>query len=109
MKESVTKQLAALRHMTIDELREKFSELFGIETSSFNPQQIRKRLAYRIQEVYYGGLTEPEKAGNRNCMPAGLKLFAEQNIRNDITGGSDGQHRYLHSITLPAKYYIPDS
>ena len=60
--DTVTKQLVALRHMTIDELREKFSELFGVETSSFNPQQIRKRLAYRIQEVYYGGLTEPEKA-----------------------------------------------
>ena len=58
----VTRQLAALRRMDIHELREKYAELYGYETSAVNMAMLRKRLAYRIQEIYFGGLTTAEKA-----------------------------------------------
>ncbi len=57
----VLKQLAALQNMDIDELREKFSELFGSATTCQNALQLRRRLTYRIQEIYFGGLTKSEK------------------------------------------------
>ncbi|NLF61699.1 MAG: DUF2924 domain-containing protein [Lentisphaerae bacterium] len=57
----VTRQLAALQNMDLGELQEKFAELYGTPTACFNLQQIRRRLAYRIQEIYFGGLTKSEK------------------------------------------------
>lgn len=58
----VTRRLAALQRMDVSELREKYAELFGSESASVNPSHLRKRLAFRIQEVCYGGLTGGEKA-----------------------------------------------
>jgi hypothetical protein len=57
----VTKQLTALQNMDVGELQEKFTELYGSPTTSFNVMLLRKRLAYRIQEIYFGGLTKSEK------------------------------------------------
>lgn len=57
----VMKQLIALEHMSMDELNEKFQEFYGFESACTNPKQLRRRLAFRIQEVYYGGLEPAEK------------------------------------------------
>ncbi len=56
------RQLQALEKMGIEQLREKFHELFGFETDSINPQAVRRRVAYRIQEIHLGGLSETEEA-----------------------------------------------
>ena len=58
MPESITAQIQALKRMTVAELREKHRELFGAETRSCHKQQLFKRLAWRIQEMEYGGLSE---------------------------------------------------
>lgn len=58
----ITRQLAAIGRMDVHELKEKFAELFGVETNSINVAMLRKRLAYRIQEIYFGGLTSAEKS-----------------------------------------------
>jgi hypothetical protein len=47
--------------MTVAELREKHMELFGTETRSRHKDQLFKRLAWRIQELEYGGLSERAK------------------------------------------------
>lgn len=57
----VTRQLAAIGSMDIHELREKHAEFYGCETTAINVAMLRKRLAYRIQEVHFGGLTAAEK------------------------------------------------
>ena len=59
-KSVVLRQLANLRLMDLDELREKYSELYGCETAMRSAEYLRRRLAYRIQEIYYGGLTEED-------------------------------------------------
>lgn len=61
MTESITSQIQALRKMTVAELREKHLELLGTKTSSRHKDQLFKRLAWRIQELEYGGLSERAK------------------------------------------------
>lgn len=50
--------LAALSHMTGAALAEKYLELFGQLARTRNKAYLRKRLAWRIQELAEGGLSE---------------------------------------------------
>jgi hypothetical protein len=54
--EPVITRLAALPGMNMDELRAEWRELYGSEPPRNNRQFIESRLAYRIQELAYGGL-----------------------------------------------------
>lgn len=54
---SVLRQLAALQKMNETELRDKWRDLYGSEPPYFKPTFLKKRLAYRIQELFYGGLS----------------------------------------------------
>ena len=56
----VLRQLASLNHMNLYELRDKYAEMYGCETKMTSAEFLRRRLAYRIQEIYYGGLTDEE-------------------------------------------------
>jgi len=58
---TVLRQLAELREMTVRELQEKHLELYGIPTRSRHKQQLFKRLAWRVQELKWGGLSERTK------------------------------------------------
>jgi len=55
MKNYVLAQLESLRTMTGDDLRKMWNELYKSEPPRANKQYLTKRLAYRIQEVAYGG------------------------------------------------------
>lgn len=61
-KQIVLRQLASLNQMDLSELKEKYAELYGNEAKVASVQTLRRKLAYRIQEVYYGGLSIEEKA-----------------------------------------------
>jgi len=54
--ESVRRQLLSLEQMTQKELVEKWKDLFGSQPPEYGRVFMRKRLAYRIQELFYGGL-----------------------------------------------------
>jgi hypothetical protein len=56
------KQLAALDAMGLDELRAKWTELFGTEAPGYNRGFLVKRLSYRVQELAYGGLGAETRA-----------------------------------------------
>ena len=51
-------QLAALRQMTVGELRERHLEVFGEPSRSRNKDYLYKKVAWRIQEMAEGGLSE---------------------------------------------------
>jgi hypothetical protein len=55
---SVLRQLAALQNMSTEELKEKWRDLYGTEPPEYRSTFFRKRLAYRIQELFYGSLSE---------------------------------------------------
>ena len=52
-------RLAALKSMPAAQLKEQWRELFGTEPPPYNRPFLESRLAYRIQELAYGGL-KPE-------------------------------------------------
>jgi len=54
-------QVAALQRLNLTELRNKWVDLFDSEPPPYNKKFLLKRLAYRLQELYFGGLSEPIK------------------------------------------------
>ncbi len=56
MSESVLARLAGLKTTPTPELKAQWRELFGKEPPPFNRKYIESRLAYRIQELCFGGL-----------------------------------------------------
>ncbi len=55
----VPTHLAALKSTPTTELKAQWRELFETEPPAFNRRYLESRLAYRIQELVYGGL-KPE-------------------------------------------------
>jgi hypothetical protein len=55
---TIEQSLAALRRMTVSQLREKYLEVFGEPTHSANRDFLFKRIAWRIQSLAEGGLSE---------------------------------------------------
>ena len=55
----VLRRLAALKSATTQDLKRQWRELFGTEPPPFSRTYLQSRLAYRIQELAYGGL-KPE-------------------------------------------------
>ena len=57
----VLQQIAALRKLTVAGLRQEYLKLFGEESNSRNKVYLFRRIAYRIQEKKYGGLSQRAK------------------------------------------------
>ena len=55
-------RLAALKDTPTAELKQQWRELFGKEPPAFNRPYLVSRLAYRIQELAYGGLKPETRA-----------------------------------------------
>ena len=58
MQDNVGKEIAALKQMTVNDLRRRHIELFGEPTRSGNRQWLFRRLAWRVQAMAEGGLSE---------------------------------------------------
>ncbi len=54
----IERTIAALGRMTVGQLRDKYLEAFGEPTNSGNKQFLFKRIAWRIQSLAEGGLSE---------------------------------------------------
>lgn len=59
--ETIHKQIDELSRMTVRQLREKHLELFGEETRGHHKQFLFRRIAWRIQALAEGGLSERAK------------------------------------------------
>jgi hypothetical protein len=70
MNASIPQQIARFQAMTVGELRIEWERLYGETTRSRNRVYLWKRLAWRIQELEYGGLTEACKARILELAPA---------------------------------------
>ena len=56
MTDTVLARLAALKTLPILQLKQQWRDLFDTEPPAFNRRFLESRLAYRIQELAYGGL-----------------------------------------------------
>ena len=119
-------RLAALKSATTPELKRQWRDLFYSEPPPFNRRYLESRLAYRIQELAYGGL-KPETirrlerlgedldGGDRkksrmrtDQMPiAGTRLLREwQGVEHVVTVTADGfewQGRPYKSLSAIAR------
>jgi len=119
-------RLAALHTATTPELKAQWRDLFDSEPPPFNRRYLESRLAYRIQELAYGGL-KPETVrrlerlgkeldgGDRkksrvraDAMPiAGTRLIREwQGVEHVVTVTADGfewQGRPFRSLSAIAR------
>jgi hypothetical protein len=59
MRDTVLARIAALKTMAMPDLKRKWRELFDSEPPPYNRRFLESRLAYRVQELAYGGL-KPE-------------------------------------------------
>lgn len=55
---NMTREVAALKRMTVKELRGRYVEVFGETTRSGNKDWLWKRIAWRMQANAEGGLSE---------------------------------------------------
>lgn len=63
MEESIVSQIMALREMPLEDLQKKYEEMFeGKKATSTNKTYLWKRIAYRIQEMQNGGISEKSRA-----------------------------------------------
>ena len=74
MSDSIISKIQQLRNMTVSQLREKYEEVFGELTTVRNKDYLWKKIAWRIQELEYGGLSERAKQRAR-------EIADEQDIR----------------------------
>jgi len=59
MEDGVLSQILALKEMKIDELLAKYSQVFdGEKPTAANAEYLRKKIAYKLQEAVYGGLSD---------------------------------------------------
>jgi hypothetical protein len=72
---SVVARVAALKTLQIPALKQRWRELFDTEPPPYNRRFLENRLAYRIQELAYGGL--------KPATVARLEALAEQYANND--------------------------
>jgi hypothetical protein len=125
-RDTVLPRLAALKGATTAELKQQWRALFGKEPPPFSRQYLQSRLAYRIQELTYGGLKpatvarlealgEQLDGGNvvirRTRVDdkpiAGTRLIREyQGVEHSVTVGNDGyewQGRPYRSLSAIAR------
>lgn len=58
MKTTTYREIQRLFRITVGELREKYLDVFGEETRSRHKEFLRKRIAWRIQSLAEGGLSD---------------------------------------------------
>jgi len=56
--DSVIKQIADMRNLSYEELKERWAILYGGAPPAYNKTFIINRLTYRIQELAFGGLSK---------------------------------------------------
>ena len=115
-KQNVPQQLAALSGMGVAALRQKYLEVFGEPSRSGNKDYLFKKLAWRIQSVAEGGLSERAKrradelardADVRTTVPRPPNATADAPARTVVmrAPSSDGRDRLPIPGTVLARTY----
>lgn len=107
MTEAVLAQLVALKTAPIGDLKQKWRGLFDSEPPPYNRRFLEHRLAYRIQELAYGGL-QPETIERLDALADDLegKLSKRRRIENRPIAGTRLIREWKgveHSVTVRAE------
>ena len=58
----VKQQIDALENADIMDLKSKFRNIYGFECGATNARNLRNRIAYKLQELVFGGIPDADKA-----------------------------------------------
>ncbi len=94
MQINVTRELAALARLTIAELRARYAEVFGEPTTTGNRTWLVRRIAWRIQVLAEGDLSERARA-------RAAELARDADIRLIPPKGSTAIAGPVHTGTVP--------
>ncbi len=84
---NVNAAVKTLNRMTVTQLRERYAEVFGEATRSFNTQHLVKRIAWRLQAMHEGDLSERARRRARE-----LANDADLRIRPPATPAEAGDN-----------------
>ncbi len=96
---SIPARIAQLQEMSVGELREEWRKLYGEETRSRHRVWLWKRLAWRIQELEDGGLSERTKERLEELMPTAE--LALRTPRDFMKGVEAGPSRVVRDKRIP--------
>jgi hypothetical protein len=105
MTNSVLAQIGALKSMPAAGLKARWRELFDTEPPPYNRRFLESRLAYRIQELAFGGL-KPETVERLAALAEGLGGKATRRARSAQDRPIAGTrlirdwHGVEHSVTV---------
>jgi len=118
---SVLRQLAALQKMSLSELQDKWRDLYGSEPPSYGRDFMFRQLAYRLQELFYGGLKKEikevlhksntnnrdAKNGKKSDFTIGTQLVRMWNKKEHkisvVQGGFEYEGQRFRSLTAIAE------
>ena len=91
MEKTVLQQLTELQGMTFPALKERWRSLYGTEPPAYKREHMVRRLAYRIQELAYGGLADETKAELE-------RIADDDDHRRQATRASRGKSKDTHPL-----------
>ncbi len=102
---SIAAQIAKLQAMTVGQLREEYERVFSEEARSRNKTWLWRRIAWRLQELEYGGLSDLAKHRLEELMPdAELALRVPRTFPRDTDTVSVVARR--HPVLKPGSALI---
>src|SRR5579862_1601285 len=111
---NVGKEVAALRQMTNKELRARYAEVFGESTNTKNAVWLVKRIAWRLQALAEGGLSERARQraaelandADLRMSPPRAKANGEGGERSAVSSfRANGDHRLPLPGTVLTRQY----
>jgi len=87
MSDSIVRKIQLLRGMSVGELREEWERLYGEPTRSRNKDFLFRRLAWRVQELSHGGLSDSARTRIDVLAPEGF-----QRARTPSVAALDADH-----------------
>ena len=100
---NIGKKIAALKRMTVTELRKKHLEAFGEPTGSGNKDYLVKRIAWRLQAQAHGGLSErARRRAKELANEADLRSTAPKAPAGDGEPDVKAKVSFRHDLRVPA-------
>ncbi|MBU0995368.1 MAG: DUF2924 domain-containing protein [Proteobacteria bacterium] len=99
---NLNKEIAILNNMTVNELRQKYSEVFGENTNARNKQYLIKKIAWRMQANIEGDLSERARRRAKELVDeAGLRVRPPKTFSVDSLPEQTSVHSVKKDSRIP--------
>ena len=102
MNEAIRLEIEALRNLKTKALKERYRELFGEHSPSFNRGHLFRRVAWRLQANAAGGLSqEAQVRAAELAVDADVRLQAPRRFWREVDGGDHADANLPRDRRLP--------